>query len=261
MAGRFIKLYDKILDWEWYHDINTFRLFIHLLLKANYKDSEFKGQTIHRGQLVTSLPSLAADTALSTRQVRVSLEHLQMTGEVTNKSYTKYRVITIVRYDDYQASDRQNGRQMTDKTADKWQTNDRQNDSAYRNIEIKNNRNIEKEEHPTGVRRNAQRFSPPTPDEVQVFCEENGLSVDAERFCDYYASKGWKVGSSPMKDWKAACRNWAKRDAGTAPAQKPVRKQSADNFEQRDYSAVPDDDMSSLAAEMAEFMRTGEVRI
>lgn len=256
MAGRFIKLYDKILNWEWYHDINTFRLFIHLLLKANYKDSEFKGQTIHRGQLVTSLPSLAADTSLTIRQVRDSLDKLKMTGEVTNKSFTKYRVITIVRYDDYQASDRQNGRQTADNTADKRQTNDRQNGSAYRNIE--KIEEIDKEEHPTGVRRNAQRFIPPTQDEVRLFCQENGLSVDAERFCDYYASKGWKVGSSPMKDWRAACRNWAKRDAGTAPAAKP-RKQSADNFDQRDYSSVPEDDMAGLAAEMAAFLR-GEER-
>ena len=28
-----------------------------------------------------------------------------------------------------------------------------------------------------------------------------------QRFYDYYASKGWMVGKTPMKDWKAACRN------------------------------------------------------
>lgn len=58
-----------------------------------------------------------------------------------------------------------------------------------------------------------KRFSPPTVEEVKAYCEEKGLSVDAERFVDFYTSKGWKVGNSPMKDWRAACRNWAKRDA------------------------------------------------
>ena len=74
MAGRFIKLYDKILSWEWYSDINTFRLFVHLLLKANYKDLNFEGRKILRGQLVTSLSSLSSQTGLTVRQVRVSLD-------------------------------------------------------------------------------------------------------------------------------------------------------------------------------------------
>ena len=38
--------------------------------------------------------------------------------------------------------------------------------------------------------------------------------MDGAAFCDFYASKGWKVGSSPMRDWRAAARNWARRDAG-----------------------------------------------
>lgn len=57
------------------------------------------------------------------------------------------------------------------------------------------------------------RFRAPTPDEVRAFAEEAGLSLDAERFCDFYASKGWTVGKSKMRDWRAAARNWARRDA------------------------------------------------
>ena len=56
------------------------------------------------------------------------------------------------------------------------------------------------------------RFVPPTADEVKVYCAERGNTVNAESFVDFYASKGWKVGSSPMKDWKAAVRTWEKRD-------------------------------------------------
>ena len=35
--------------------------------------------------------------------------------------------------------------------------------------------------------------------------------MDAEAFCDFYASKNWMVGKNKMKDWNAACRNWARR--------------------------------------------------
>lgn len=58
----------------------------------------------------------------------------------------------------------------------------------------------------------ARRFTPPTASEVDEYARGRGTPIDAERFCDFYASKGWKVGKSPMRDWKAAARNWAKRD-------------------------------------------------
>ena len=53
MDGGFIKIDRGILDWEWYSDINTTRLFIHLILKANWKDGRFQGQEIKRGSFVT----------------------------------------------------------------------------------------------------------------------------------------------------------------------------------------------------------------
>ena len=122
MGAGFILLHRKITEWEWYQNPNTFRVFLHCLLMANFTDGRFEGKDIKRGQFVTSLPSLADQTKLSIRQVRVALDHLIMTGELTNKSYTKFRVITVVNYDKYQSNDRQNDSQVTDKR----QTNDSQ---------------------------------------------------------------------------------------------------------------------------------------
>ena len=65
------------------------------------------------------------------------------------------------------------------------------------------------------------RFSPPTVEEVRAYCTERGNTVDAERFCDYYASKGWMVGKTPMKDWRSACRNWERRGESKAENKKP----------------------------------------
>lgn len=58
----------------------------------------------------------------------------------------------------------------------------------------------------------APRFSPPTVEEVEAYCRERQNGIDPERFVDFYASKGWKVGSQTMKDWKAAVRTWEKRE-------------------------------------------------
>lgn len=64
---------------------------------------------------------------------------------------------------------------------------------------------------PNGVKDNAHAHRP-TVEEVAAYCRERGNSVDAERFVDFYASKGWKVGNQPMKDWKACVRTWEKRE-------------------------------------------------
>lgn len=58
----------------------------------------------------------------------------------------------------------------------------------------------------------AKRFAPPTLDEVSAYRDEIGSPVDPQAFLDYYASNGWKVGKSQMKDWKATFRNWTRRE-------------------------------------------------
>lgn len=63
------------------------------------------------------------------------------------------------------------------------------------------------------VNKESARFVPPTLEEVQAYCKERHygtLDVSPQRFIDYYTSNGWKVGRNPMKDWKAAVRNWAR---------------------------------------------------
>lgn len=58
----------------------------------------------------------------------------------------------------------------------------------------------------------ARRFTPPTVEQVAAYVRERRSPVDPQEFVDFYASKGWMVGKTPMKDWKAACRNAEKWD-------------------------------------------------
>ena len=57
-----------------------------------------------------------------------------------------------------------------------------------------------------------KRFEKPTIEEITAYCKERGNGIDALSFFDYYESKGWVIGKSPMKDWKAAVRNWERMD-------------------------------------------------
>lgn len=58
------------------------------------------------------------------------------------------------------------------------------------------------------------RFSPPTVEEVHAYCQEKGYAIDPQRFVDYYQSNGWRVGKNPMRDWRAAVRNWNNKQDG-----------------------------------------------
>lgn len=82
------------------------------------------------------------------------------------------------------------------------------------------------------------RFTAPTVDEVEAYAKEKGYTnFSAQRFVDYYESKGWVVGKSPMKDWRASVRGWVARDNET----QPKRENPALDYEQRqtgtDYGA------------------------
>lgn len=69
----------------------------------------------------------------------------------------------------------------------------------------------------------SKRFTPPSKQEIEQYIEENGYTVDADRFIDYYTANGWMVGKNHMKDWKATIRNWERRDGVNAGAGNTTR--------------------------------------
>lgn len=111
----YIKLDRKILDWEWWGDVNTYRVFTYCLIRANWKESKFQGVDVPRGAFVTSLANLAKFTNLSVRQVRTALEHLKSTGELTIIRHSKFSVVIVNNYIQYQDIDNQADNQLTQK--------------------------------------------------------------------------------------------------------------------------------------------------
>lgn len=114
MNEGFFKTFYSMLEWEWYKDKNTKCYFLHCLLKANWKDADFKGYKVPRGSFVSSLPKIAEDLDMTTQEVRTAEKHLISTGEITVKSTSKFRIITVNNYEKFQSSNRQDNRQVTD---------------------------------------------------------------------------------------------------------------------------------------------------
>lgn len=98
-----VKVFYQLLEWEWYGDPNMVALFIHLLLRANYKPSRKGGIEYGRGVVLTSREQLARETGISEQTIRTCLNRLKSTNEITIKSTKKGSIITICNYDKYQS--------------------------------------------------------------------------------------------------------------------------------------------------------------
>ena len=98
MVG-FIFLHRDLLEWEWYQNPEVSRLYIHLLLKANFTDKKWQGNEVKRGQLITSANHLASELKLSVQQIRTSIKKLDSSGYITRHSTSKFTLITVVNYD------------------------------------------------------------------------------------------------------------------------------------------------------------------
>lgn len=109
----FIQLWRKFKKWEWYDNINTKVLFLHLLLSANHEERYWHGIKIEKGQFVTSIQKLAIETGLSVQNVRTALDNLQSTHEITKYTTPKYTIITINNWCEYQGGNKVTNKQLT----------------------------------------------------------------------------------------------------------------------------------------------------
>ena len=142
-----ISLHRKFLNWEWYNDINTSRLFLHCLLRANHKEVNWRGANIKRGDFITSLFNLSKETGLTTQKVRTSLNHLENTGELTRTSTNKLTKITVCKYDDYQDNKSATNKQDNKRITNEQQTNNKRlttnnNDNKYNNVNNDNKKTL-----------------------------------------------------------------------------------------------------------------------
>lgn len=185
--GSFIVLYRKLRDWEWYTDSKMVHIFIHLLLMASYKDSNYRGVKIKRGQLLTGRLSISQSTGISHQSVRTCLRRLVLTNEIAIEPTNQYSIITICNYDFYQRFDRKSTSKTTNKNKDSEQTTN--NDTTTFNaVETKL----------------TKVFTPPTVLEVEEYFVSKGfLRSKGKEAHEYYDVAGWlDRNGNKVRNWK-----------------------------------------------------------
>lgn len=182
-----IRLDRRIMESFVWDDPEALKLWLYLLMGAATEDKTavFNGKplSLKRGQIVFGLNAASARLGISVRRLRTTIKRLENCHQIDKQNYSKYSIISITNYCKYQDSDKQT-------------TSKRQSKRQQLNNKQINNNNI---------------FKKPTLEEVQKYCTERGNSIDGERFFDWYESRGWLVGTNPMKDWKATVRTWEGR--------------------------------------------------
>lgn len=114
----YIKLDRSLKYWRYKKKPNYVALWVHILSEARFKDGQWHGIEIKRGQFPTSIQKLADETGLTVRQVRSIIGNL-LGEELSIKTTNKYTIITVLKYDEYQGfgdeNDKQNDKQATSK--------------------------------------------------------------------------------------------------------------------------------------------------
>lgn len=137
----FIQLHRHILEWEWYNDDKIFRLFLHCLLKANWKDKKWRWEIIKRWSFITSLDSLSKETGLSIQNVRTVLNKLKLTDELTKESHASFTLIKVNNYEKYQSTNTEDNNQLTNdqQTTNKQLTTTNKDNNINKDNKVNNN--------------------------------------------------------------------------------------------------------------------------
>lgn len=224
--GNWIRLTRGIRNhWVW-QDKEKFQWWVDLLMMASWsvEHTVVRSQRIvlQRGQLTSSGPYLAQRWGVNRKTVVRFLDMLESDGMITRHTVShNIGIVTICNYDKYQTP--------VDNLADNLADNPLDN-LLDTNKEIKEGNKKGEGER---ARVSSSVMARPTTSEVRAYALEIGRGEgEAEAFVDYYTGNGWRVGRTPMKDWRATFRNWVRRSFTRSPSTPPGMVLTA---ERRDY--------------------------
>lgn len=222
MAG-FTKLCSEIVTSSiWSEDNATRIVWVTMLALA---DSE--------GRVDASLPGLARTSNVSLEECQIAIRKLSNPDPYSRTPDHEGRRICpveggwlILNYGKYRKRRDPEERKRQNREAKRRQ---RQRECQPKSAEVSQSQPQEAQAEGRGQRaeadvlslgkkepkKTAPRFVRPTPTQVSDYGESISYTIDGQAFCDFYSSKGWRIGNTPMKDWRAAVRTWRKRDAGS----------------------------------------------
>lgn len=186
--------------------------WIYLIGEAAFEDRKYriKGKTtsLKRGQLTASIRYLTTIFKWSKGRTERFIKELKNWDMITVETGTVQNVITICNYNKFQGVPKNSGTDMGQQRGKSWDSD---------GVTLGDKTNTVNTLKPVKQKRKkgAKKFAPPTLDQIHDYFCEIGIANRsfAEKFQDHYIGNGWKIGKNPMKDWKATCRTWKRRES------------------------------------------------
>lgn len=225
-----VKIHRKILRSPIFDNANLLKVWVWCLCKATHEPRKnLVGNQLvelEAGQFVFGRKSAAEELRLSESSAYRYMQILQKLEMLNIKTNNKFSVVTVMKWDICQGRGDVDKQQVDSSgTTTEHQMNNKRTTSEHKQEckelkELKNVKNISPPNISPPRGDASQRFTPPSVDEVSAYCQERRNGIDPQAFVDFYTSKGWMVGKNKMKDWRAAVRNWERKDEASKP--KPV---------------------------------------
>lgn len=222
MERGYVKLWRKTLDSAVMDDPHLLQLWCHLLMSANWKESQLiDGTFVGPGVLIVSQLKLAARWKCSQSSVSRRLKKLEKLGQIVVKADKRWTRVTICNWATYQ-QDEETPCITSGEPAD--------NLRITRGEPADTSKKGRREEGKKGRKVGSATFSPPSIDEVAAYCQERGNGVDPQRWHDHYTARGWMVGKNKMRDWRAAVRTWERNEYARPSGDSPKREYDISDF-------------------------------
>lgn len=215
MSG-WVKLHRSVTDSFVFQNPDRLKFWIWCLCKASHKERTqnigLQEIVLNPGQFVFGRKKASSELNMEESKVYRLIKTFEKRDKIEVKSNNKFSVVTIVNWTFYQDCEQQSEQQSNNKLT----TNQQQSNT---NKNVKNDKNVNNKDKES----KSKRFTPPSYNDVLLYCSQRSNSVDPQTFIDFYSSKGWMVGKNKMKDWKACVRTWEKRDntSNNKPTKKP----------------------------------------
>ena len=143
MHRGYIKIWRKMLDWEWGQDLRMIGALVFFISEANHRPAKFKGTGIARGQFIGGRDELSARMGLTVREFRTIVTRLKTTSEMTSISTSRGTLYTIVNYDKYQDLNDIPTSETTSETTAERPATDQRPTTPKNNKELKNKNTID----------------------------------------------------------------------------------------------------------------------
>tara|TARA_R100000951_G_scaffold115287_1_gene122906 strand:- start:489 stop:1274 length:786 start_codon:yes stop_codon:yes gene_type:complete len=212
-----VLLYRQSIDSEVFSDPHLWHLFSWCLFKANYKDKVFKGTLVPRGSFVSGRFVASEQLGIPPATWYKRMKRLEQTGCISIKGSSKFSVVTIVKYEQYQSGDgggSSGGAAKEQRGSSKGAAKEQR--SSTRETKEQGNKETRKQ------KRERKSFVAPDLETVKKQCEAKGYPMEeGEAFHCFYESKGWMVGKNKMVKWTQALAGWMARNKRQAAKSQP----------------------------------------